>query len=73
MGRDQPDNAARVVSRGAGIRLASKSSPAKIAAAVEAVLHNQAFSQSARELRASMQTEEPTDAGPAELEKVAAR
>ncbi|MEO6208298.1 MAG: nucleotide disphospho-sugar-binding domain-containing protein, partial [Candidatus Limnocylindrales bacterium] len=38
MGRDQPDNAARVEWHGAGLRLSSKSSSATIGAAVERVL-----------------------------------
>lgn len=72
IGRDQPDNAARVVWHGAGLRLGWKSSPAKIASAVETVLHDQAFSQAARRLGAAMEGEHAADVGPAELERLAA-
>jgi MGT family glycosyltransferase len=43
MGRDQPDNAARVVAHGAGLRLAPKASPAAIAKAVGRLLHEPGF------------------------------
>src|SRR5690606_3557947 len=38
IGRDQPDNAARLVYRGAGVRVSKKAPAAKVAAAVRRVL-----------------------------------
>jgi MGT family glycosyltransferase len=73
IGRDQPDNAARVVWRGAGLRLSPKSSPARIAAAVERILHDQALSTSARELARAIAEEGPADLGPSEIERLAVR
>ncbi len=49
-GRDQADNAARVVSRHAGVKLARTSKPTKIAAAIRAVLDDQSYADSARAL-----------------------
>jgi MGT family glycosyltransferase len=71
IGRDQPDNAARVVWRGAGLRLSPKSSPAKIAAAVERVLGDPAFGASARRLAAAFAEERPEERAPNALEVVA--
>ncbi len=48
MGRDQPDNAARIVARGAGLRLDPQSSPDDIAAALSRLLHEPAFREAAQ-------------------------
>jgi UDP:flavonoid glycosyltransferase YjiC (YdhE family) len=72
IGRDQPDNAARVVWRGAGLRISPKSSPARIAAAVERVLHDEALTRSARDLARAIEAERPADVGPSEIERLAA-
>jgi MGT family glycosyltransferase len=72
IGRDQPDNAARVVWRGAGLRLSPKSSPARIAAAIERVLQDEALSKSARDLARAMADERPAEVGPSEIERLAA-
>jgi MGT family glycosyltransferase len=48
MGRDQPDNATRVVWHGAGLKLRPSASPAKIAAAVRRLLDDPAFADGAR-------------------------
>jgi MGT family glycosyltransferase len=71
IGRDQPDNAARVVWHGAGVRLSPKSSPTKIAAAIDRVLRDEAFAKSARELARAFADDRPAEAGPAELERLA--
>jgi UDP:flavonoid glycosyltransferase YjiC (YdhE family) len=46
--RDQPDNAARVVVAGAGVRVSKKSSPAKIRRAIVKALDDQSLKQGAR-------------------------
>jgi MGT family glycosyltransferase len=71
IGRDQPDNAARVVSRGAGVRLSPKSSPAMIRAAIEKVLEDPAFAASAQRLAAAFVEERPAERAPSALEAVA--
>ncbi len=49
-GRDQADNAARVVARHAGVKLARASKPTKIAAAIGTVLDDPSFADNARVL-----------------------
>jgi MGT family glycosyltransferase len=66
MGRDQNDTAARIVARGAGIRLKTKSSAARIAEAVRSVLNDPAYRNAARALgariRAELAAKDPADA-----------
>ncbi|MBI3200684.1 MAG: glycosyltransferase family 1 protein [Myxococcales bacterium] len=50
MGRDQHDNATRVVERGAGVRVSKNAPPAKFAAAVTEVLGNPRYRQGAQRL-----------------------
>jgi UDP:flavonoid glycosyltransferase YjiC (YdhE family) len=50
MGRDQNDTAARIVHRGAGVRLSPRASANKIRAAVERVLTDPSYLQKARDL-----------------------
>jgi UDP:flavonoid glycosyltransferase YjiC (YdhE family) len=57
MGRDQPDVAARVVHRGAGLRLSPKRSAAAIAAAVQRLLQEPGFVQAARLLSGAIAEE----------------
>jgi UDP:flavonoid glycosyltransferase YjiC (YdhE family) len=71
IGRDQPDNAARVEWHGAGLRLSPKSSPAVIRAAVERVLRDPAFAASARRLASAFVEERPAERAPSALEAVA--
>jgi UDP:flavonoid glycosyltransferase YjiC (YdhE family) len=71
IGRDQPDNAARVERHGAGLRLSPKSSPAAIGAAIEKVLLDPAFAVSARRLAVAFAEERPAERGPSALEAVA--
>jgi len=49
-GRDQADNAARVVARHAGVKLTRTSKPTKIAAAIRAVLDDPSYADGARAL-----------------------
>ena len=71
LGRDQPDNAARVEWHGAGLRLSPDSSPVVIRAAVERVLRDPAFTASARRLAAAFTEERPAERAPRALEAVA--
>jgi MGT family glycosyltransferase len=73
IGRDQPDNAARVAWHGAGVRLSPNSRADRIAATIRGVLDDPAFRASARRLAASIAEEGPADRGPAALERVAER
>jgi UDP:flavonoid glycosyltransferase YjiC (YdhE family) len=61
IGRDQPDNAARVESHGAGLRLSPTSSPAVIRAAIKRVLVDPAFAASARRLATAFAEERPAE------------
>lgn len=72
IGRDQPDNAARVEWHGAGLRLSPKSSPAVIRSAVERVLSDPAFAASAKHLAAAFAEERPAELAPTALEAMAA-
>ena len=54
---DQPDNAARVVARGAGIRIPPDAPPEQIGAAIQRVLNDQKFRTAAQQLGAAIQRE----------------
>jgi UDP:flavonoid glycosyltransferase YjiC (YdhE family) len=73
IGRDQPDNAARVAWHGAGVRLSPKSTPIAIRQAVGRVLGDPAFAASARRLAAAFAEEQAADRGPKALESLATR
>jgi UDP:flavonoid glycosyltransferase YjiC (YdhE family) len=68
IGRDQPDNAARVQWHGAGLRLAPTSSPTVIRAGIESVLGDPAFAASARRLAAAFAEERPAERALSALE-----
>ena len=70
IGRDQPDNAARVEWHGAGLRLSPKSSSGAIGTAVERVLGDPAFAASARSLAAAFDEESAAERAPSALEAV---
>lgn len=72
MGRDQNDVAARVVHRGAGVRLDPASSPEEIAAAVRTVLDDPAYSAAARRLAAAIAEETREDRAVLEIEALLA-
>jgi MGT family glycosyltransferase len=54
---DQPDNAARVAARGAGIYVPSDSPPEKIGAAIQRVLNDRKFRTAAQQLGAAIRQE----------------
>jgi MGT family glycosyltransferase len=72
MGRDQPDNAARLVHSGAGLQLSPKANERRIANAVRKVLTDEHMAKAARRLADAMQLEVASDLGAAELESIAA-
>jgi len=72
LGRDQLDNAARVVHHGAGLRLGTKASADKIAHAVSRVLEEPAFTAAALGLQAAIEADLAEDRAVLELEALAA-
>lgn len=68
MGRDQDDNAARVVARGAGLRLRPSASPDRIAAALRRLLDDPAFRASAAYLGRTIRDDVAADRAITELE-----
>ena len=72
-GRDQPDNAARLTARGAGVKVSKKASPAKVAAAVQRVLDDPSFRTAAARLGAQVRAEADSGAALAELEGLVPR
>ena len=73
IGRDQPDNAARVEWHGAGLRHSPTSSPDVIRAGVERVLGDPTFAASARRLAAAFAEERPAERASGALEAAAAQ
>ena len=71
MGRDQDENAARVVAAGAGVRLRPKASPEAIAAAIRRVLDEPSHAEAARRIGAVIAQETAHDAAGDELEALA--
>lgn len=57
LGRDQPDNAARVVGHHAGLSLRSSARPRRIAAAVTRLLEDRSYGHAAAELGRRIRTE----------------
>jgi MGT family glycosyltransferase len=72
MGRDQDDNAARVVAHGAGLRLRPSASTRRIAAAVGRLLDDDALRAGARRLGGVIRADVGGDGGVAVLEALAA-
>jgi UDP:flavonoid glycosyltransferase YjiC (YdhE family) len=72
MGRDQNDNAARVVARGAGLRLAPDAAPGAIRGALASLLADAGFAAAASRLGAEIAVAEPNTALVDELETLAA-
>jgi MGT family glycosyltransferase len=70
MGRDQDDNAARVHSHGAGLRLPRSPSPDRIRAAIRTVLEEPRFRSGAERLRRAIAVDVEAERGVAELEAV---
>lgn len=73
MGRDQNDNAARVVARGAGLRLSPAARPGRIAAAVRRLLDEPAFRANAARLGRVIEADAAAGWAVAELERVGDR
>jgi MGT family glycosyltransferase len=71
LGRDQLDNAARVVHHGAGLRVGAKAAPAKVAAAVRRILDEPAFAAGARRMADAIASDLGEDRAVAELEALA--
>ena len=65
---DQPDNAARVVARGAGIRLDRDASPEQIRGAIRRVVDEPQFREGARRLAASLAMEDGAETAAVEIE-----
>ena len=70
MGRDQLDVAARVVHRGAGIRVDATAEPAAIAAALQEVLADPRYREAARRIAAAIAEETAEDRAVAEIESL---
>lgn len=68
---DQPDNAARIVAHGAGLRLPPDAPPSAIRIALMRILEEPQFRRSARRLGNVMSGEKPEVAAADELERVA--
>ncbi len=71
IGRDQPDNAVRLVQRGAAIRLGRRTAPARIAEAITAVLGDSRYAAAARRLTDEMGFDRAVHDGPEELLRIA--
>jgi len=68
---DQPDNAARVVARGAGVRVPADALPERIATAIQRVLNDGAYRSAARQLGAAIRREgDPVENAVAAIEGV---
>jgi UDP:flavonoid glycosyltransferase YjiC (YdhE family) len=67
---DQPENAARVVAHGAGIRLGRDSTPEQIRAAIQRVLTEPRFGESARRMAGILAKEDGAQAAAEEIESV---
>ena len=71
LGRDQLDNAARVVHHGAGLRLKPTAKPDAIAKAVRRLLEEPSFSAAAERMATAIAAETAEDLAAAELEALA--
>jgi UDP:flavonoid glycosyltransferase YjiC (YdhE family) len=70
-GRDQPENAARVVHHGAGLRAGPSASAAKLRKLVERILGNPSFKRSAERLAEAFAREDGAARAADELEAIA--
>jgi MGT family glycosyltransferase len=68
MGRDQPDNAARLCASGAGIRLSPRASAARIQRSIEGMLHDPAYRAAAQAMQARLAEDEQAGRALSELE-----
>ena len=67
---DQPDNAARVVAHGAGIRLERDTTPEKIRAAIQHILTQPGFGEAARRMARILADEDGAQTAAEEIESV---
>jgi MGT family glycosyltransferase len=72
-GRDQADNAVRVTTRGAGLKLGRKAKPAAVAQAVQRLLDDPSFRAGSEALGATIRRDAAAGTLVAELESVPAR
>ena len=70
---DQPDNAARVVARGAGVRLGFDAPPEQIRAAIQQILDEPSFRDGARRLGAAIAAVDGARTAADELERLAGK
>jgi UDP:flavonoid glycosyltransferase YjiC (YdhE family) len=70
---DQPDNAARVVARGAGLRVLADAPPGRIREAIERVVTDPSFRHAAQQLATNMAGEDPVQAAVDEIVAVTAK
>lgn len=73
LGRDQPDNAGRVVHAGAGIRLRKNATVSALRAAISRVTEDPRYRAAARHMAARLAAERDDNRAVDELEQVAAR
>jgi MGT family glycosyltransferase len=73
MGRDQLDVAARVVHRGAGVRVDPSAQPGEIAAALQEVLDQPGYRRAAERIASAIAEETATDRAVEEIEALTAR
>lgn len=71
MGRDQTDNAARIVNHGAGLKLSPKAKPHEIALAISRVLNEPEFARNAMRLREQILADVGANRAVLELEEIA--
>jgi UDP:flavonoid glycosyltransferase YjiC (YdhE family) len=64
---DQPDNAARVVARGAGLRVPADAPPGRLREAIQRVVTDPSFRHAARQLAANIAEEDPVQAAVDEI------
>ena len=64
---DQPDNAARVVARGAGLRVPADAPPGRMREAIQRVVTDPSFRQAAQQLATKMAGEDPVQAAVDEI------
>jgi UDP:flavonoid glycosyltransferase YjiC (YdhE family) len=69
---DQPDNAARVVAHGAGVRLAPDAAPEQVQKAIRRVLDEPRFRAGAQRLATLLAGEDGAEAAARELESLGA-
>ncbi|MFD2203352.1 glycosyltransferase [Shivajiella indica] len=71
MGRDQKDNAAKVVHHGLGLKLSKKSSPKDITRAIHEILENPSYRSKAKKMGMAILEDCKAERGIMELEKLA--